>query len=85
MIRVRAPLLSLSKADIVRQGVELGVNFGDTWTCYSNREDGLADATTPSSSLRLAGFIEAGYKDPIKYLQQEKLDKIYQAKGCYIP
>lgn len=85
-ILVGAPLLSLSKADIVRQGVELGVNFGDTWTCYSNREDGLADATTPSSSLRLAGFIEAGYKDPIKYLQQEKLDGIYKLKSCnYIP
>ena len=84
-IRVGAPLLSLSKADIIRQGVELGVNFGDTWTCYSNREDGLADATTPSSSLRIQGFISAGYKDPIKYLQQEKLDGIYEAKGCYIP
>ena len=85
-IRVGAPLLSLSKADIVRQGVELGVNFGDTWTCYSNREDGLADATTPASSLRLAGFISANYRDPIKYLQQEKLDGIYEAKGCnYIP
>ena len=80
-----APLLSLSKADIIRQGVELGVNFGDTWTCYSNREDRLADATTPSSSLRIQGFISAGYKDPIKYLQQEKLDGIYEAKGCYIP
>lgn len=84
-INVGAPLLSMSKADIVRQGVELGVNFKDTWTCYSNRRDGLADATTPSSSLRLAGFIEAGYKDPIEYLQQEKLNVIYEAKGCYIP
>jgi len=85
-IRVGAPLLSLSKADIIRQGVELGVNFGDTWTCYSNREDRLADATTPSSSLRLAGFISANYRDPIVYLQQEKLDEIYEAKGCnYIP
>jgi 7-cyano-7-deazaguanine synthase len=81
-ITVGAPLLSMSKADIVRQGVELGVNFGDTWTCYSNREDGLADATTPSSSLRLQGFIDAGYKDPIKYLQQEKLDGIYEVKNC---
>jgi len=85
-IRVGAPLLSLSKASIVRQGVELGVNFGDTWTCYSNREDGLADATTPSSSLRIQGFIDAGYRDPIKYLQQEKLDSIYDLKYCnYIP
>ena len=84
-ITVGAPLLSMSKADIVRQGVALGVNFGDTWTCYSNREDGLADATTPSSSLRIQGFIDSSYIDPIKYLQQEKLDGIYEAKGCYIP
>lgn len=81
-IRVGAPLLSLSKADIVIQGVKLGVNFGDTWTCYSNREDGLADATTPSSSLRLQGFLGSGYCDPIKYLQQDKLDKLYRQNGC---
>ena len=84
-ITVKAPLLVMSKADIIRQGVELGVNFGDTWTCYSNRKDRLADATTPASSLRLAGFIEAGFRDPIEYLQQEKLNEIYEAKGCYIP
>ena len=77
-----APLLSLSKADIVRQGVELGVNFGDTWTCYSNREDGLADATTPSSSLRIQGFINSLYIDPIEYIQQEKLNVLYKSKGC---
>jgi 7-cyano-7-deazaguanine synthase len=81
-IRVGAPLLSLSKADIVRQGVELGVNFGDTWTCYSNREDGLADATTPSSSLRLQGFIDSSYIDPIEYIQQERLNVLYKSKGC---
>ena len=81
-ILVRAPLLSLSKADIVRQGVELGVNFKDTWTCYSNHESGLADATTPSSSLRIQGFIDAGYRDPIKYIQQDKLDEIYKQRGC---
>jgi 7-cyano-7-deazaguanine synthase len=80
-----APLLSMSKADIVRQGVELGVNFGDTWTCYSNRADRLADATTPSSSLRLQGFVSAGYRDPIRYVQQEKIDKIYELNSCYIP
>ena len=82
---IAAPLLSMSKADIVRQGVELGVNFGDTWTCYSSREDGLADATTPSSSLRIQGFINAGFRDPIRYVQQEKIDKIYELNSCYIP
>lgn len=81
-IRIAAPLLVMSKKQIIEEGVKLGVNFGDTWTCYSNREDGLADADTPSSSLRLRGFIEAGYRDPIKYLQQDKLEKIYAEKNC---
>jgi len=81
-IQIEAPLIKMDKADIVRKGVELGVNFGKTWTCYENREDGLADATTPSSSLRIKGFIESGFKDPIKYVQQEKLEELYKSKGC---
>lgn len=81
-ILIEAPLLSLSKAEIIQEGVRLGVQFENTWTCYSNREDGLADATTPSSSLRVQGFISAGYRDPIKYLQQDKLDGIYEEKNC---
>jgi len=81
-ILIEAPLLSLSKAEIVLEGIKLGVKFENTWTCYSNREDGLADATTPSSSLRVQGFISAGYKDPIKYLQQDKLDGIYKQNNC---
>ena len=81
-VKIDAPLLTMSKADIVREGVKLGVMFEDTWTCYSNREDGLADATTPSSSLRLAGFLGSGYRDPIKYVQQDKIDELYQQRGC---
>lgn len=88
-IKIEAPLLTMSKKLIVRKGVELGVNFKDTWTCYSNREDGLADATTPSSSLRIRGFIDASFVDPIQYVQQEKLDDIYRQHNCvtinYIP
>jgi len=79
-INIEAPLLDMSKAEIIKEGIRLGVKFGDTWTCYSNREDKLADATTPSSSMRVKGFIDAGYKDPIKYVQQEKIDKLY--KDC---
>ena len=81
-LSIDAPLLKMSKQQIITTGVELGVSFKDTWTCYSNREDGLADANTPSSSLRLRGFIEAGYRDPIKYYQQDKINKIYEIKGC---
>lgn len=81
-IRVGAPLLSMSKADIIQEGIRLGVNFADTWTCYSNHESGLADATTPSSSLRVRGFVDAGYKDPIQYLQQDKLEELYKQREC---
>jgi 7-cyano-7-deazaguanine synthase len=81
-IRVEAPLLVFSKADIVKTGIRLGVKFGETWTCYSDRADGLADATTPSSSLRLQGFMQSGYRDPIKYLQQDDIDKLYDQYNC---
>ena len=81
-INIEAPLLNMSKAEIIHEGARLGVKYGDTWTCYSNREDGLADATTPSSSMRVKGFIDAGYKDPIQYVQQEKLDKLYKENKC---
>ena len=81
-ITIDAPLLVMSKEAIVEEGVRLGVDFGKTWTCYSNREDGLADATTPSSSMRVKGFIDAGYQDPVQYVQQDKLNEMYMAKGC---
>jgi len=81
-IQIEAPLLTMSKEVIVKEGVRLGVDFGKTWTCYSNRKDGLADATTPSSSMRVKGFVDAGYQDPIQYVQQDKLNELYMAKGC---
>lgn len=79
-ITVEAPLIALSKADIIKLGVNLGVNFADTYTCYTGNS--LADANSASSSLRIQGFIEAGYIDPIKYKQQKKLDSIYKENGC---
>ena len=81
-VTIEAPLLTMSKEDIIKEGVRLGVMFKDTWTCYSDREDGLADATTPSSSMRVKGFIEAGFKDPIAYVQQEKLNNVYKDNNC---
>ncbi len=81
-IKVEAPLLVMSKEDIIKEGVKLGVIFNDTWTCYSDREDGLADATTPSSSMRVKGFVNAGFKDPVKYLQQDKIEELYKENKC---
>jgi 7-cyano-7-deazaguanine synthase len=79
-IQVVAPLIACDKADIVKMGVELQLPFEKTYTCYSGEE--LADATTPSSSLRIQGFIKAGYKDPLKYKQQEQIDKMYLQHNC---
>lgn len=79
-IQVSAPLIACDKADIVRMGIDLRVPFDHTYTCYSGEE--LADATTPSSSLRLQGFIKAGYKDPIAYKQQSQIDKLYELHQC---
>ena len=79
-VEIEAPLINMSKADIVRKGVELGVDFTKTYTCYSGGE--LADINSASSSLRLQGFISAGYVDPIRYIQQEQLDRVYAERGC---
>jgi 7-cyano-7-deazaguanine synthase len=79
-VNVRAPLLEMSKEEIILQGVELGVNFGDTYTCYSGEYP--CDANSASSALRLKGFVSAGLKDPLEYKQQDKLDLVYQNNNC---
>ena len=79
-IRVRAPLLEMSKKDIILNGVELGVNFADTYTCYSGEYP--CDANSASSALRLKGFVDAGLKDPLLYEQQDKLNAVYKDNNC---
>jgi 7-cyano-7-deazaguanine synthase len=68
--RVRAPLLELSKADIIRCGLDLGVDYGLTWSCYDPSADGLACGHCDSCQLRRRGFEEAGVEDPIVYANQ---------------
>ena len=68
--RVRAPLLELSKAQIIRRGLELGVDYGLTWSCYDPTPDGLACGHCDSCILRRRGFEEAGVQDPITYVQE---------------
>ena len=65
--KVLAPLISLSKAEIVRKGSELGVNFALTHSCYDPTPDGAACGGCDSCQLRLKGFREAGLVDPIRY------------------
>lgn len=70
VIEVRTPLISMSKADIVRKGEELGVPWVLTWSCY--RGEDKACGVCDSCQLRLKGFREAGVKDPIPYARRPR-------------
>jgi 7-cyano-7-deazaguanine synthase len=66
-LRIRAPLLHMSKADIVREGVRLGVDFAQTVSCYRADELGRACGHCDACRLRSAGFVDAGVPDPTHY------------------
>ncbi|MEP6685250.1 MAG: 7-cyano-7-deazaguanine synthase QueC [Verrucomicrobiota bacterium] len=65
--RVHTPLISLSKGEIIRRGLELGVDFSLTHSCYDPGPDGIACGQCDSCQLRLQGFRDAGARDPIPY------------------
>jgi 7-cyano-7-deazaguanine synthase len=65
--RIHAPLISLSKAEIIRRGTELGIDFSLTHSCYDPTADGRACGRCDSCQIRLKGFHEAGLRDPIAY------------------
>jgi 7-cyano-7-deazaguanine synthase len=65
--QIRTPLIKFSKAEIIRKGVELGVDVSLTHSCYDPKPKGLACGECDSCLLRLKGFREAGLKDPIQY------------------
>jgi 7-cyano-7-deazaguanine synthase len=64
-IQVEAPLINKSKKEIIEMGINLGVDFSHTWTCYEGLE--LACGECTACSLRLQGFIQAGIRDPLSY------------------
>src|SRR5690606_19627759 len=64
---IRAPLQYLSKAQIVREGLRLGVDYAVTVSCYQADDDGRACGKCDSCRLRAAGFVEAGVVDPTRY------------------
>ncbi len=66
-IAVQAPLMSMSKADIVREGLRLGVDFSMTVSCYQADEQGRACAHCDACHLRAEGFRAAGAADPTRY------------------
>lgn len=67
-IRVHAPLIDMTKAEIVRKGLELGVDYSLTSSCYDPSPEGVACGTCDTCVLRLKGFHEAGVADPVRYL-----------------
>ena len=67
-IKIHVPLIEMTKAQIIRKGVELGINYGLTWSCYDPAPDGRACGLCDSCQLRLKGFKEAGLDDPIAYV-----------------
>ena len=65
--RVHAPLMRMSKADIAREGLRLGVDFAQTVSCYQADADGRACGHCDACRLRAQGFAEAGIIDPTRY------------------
>lgn len=68
--RVHAPLMRMSKADIVREGLRLGVDFSQTVSCYQADADGRACRHCDACRLRAQGFDEAGVPDPTRYVDE---------------
>ena len=66
-MRIEAPLLHLTKSDIIQAGLELGVDYGLTVSCYQADDDGRACGKCDSCRLRTAGFLAAGVPDPTRY------------------
>ena len=67
-LTIHAPLIELSKADIIRKGVELGVDYALTVSCYRADAEGYACGVCDSCRLRAEGFATAGFTDPTRYL-----------------
>jgi 7-cyano-7-deazaguanine synthase len=71
-LRIHTPLIQLTKADIIRRGLELGVDYALTSSCYDPGKDGRPCGRCDSCQLRAKGFAEAGFEDPLlhKFLKQ---------------
>ena len=69
VFRIHAPLIDMTKGQIIRTGLALGVDYSLTHSCYDPAEDGSACGRCDACRLRLAGFAEAGAEDPARYRQ----------------
>jgi 7-cyano-7-deazaguanine synthase len=71
--RVHAPLIKLSKSDIILLGTDLGVDYSQTVSCYQATPEGLACGRCDSCRLRREGFLSAGIADPTRYAHQRQM------------
>jgi 7-cyano-7-deazaguanine synthase len=71
-ISIHTPLINLTKRDIIRRGLALGVDYGLTLTCYAPTAEGLACGRCDACQFRLKGFAEAGSQDPAKYVNHDR-------------
>jgi 7-cyano-7-deazaguanine synthase len=76
VVDIVAPLITKSKRSIIELGIDCGVDFSRTWTCYEGKESACGECTACSS--RIQGFIDAGYIDPVPY----KRDIPWEKYGC---
>ncbi|MDF1780256.1 MAG: 7-cyano-7-deazaguanine synthase QueC [Alcanivoracaceae bacterium] len=67
--KILTPLMTMSKAEIIQHGVELGVDYGLTVSCYQATDQGIACGKCDSCRLRHKGFVDAGVKDPTPYIK----------------
>jgi 7-cyano-7-deazaguanine synthase len=67
-LKIHTPLISLTKAQIIRRGADLGVDYGMTSTCYDPGPKGEACGLCDACQIRLKGFAETGMRDPARYL-----------------
>ena len=65
---IHAPLIEMTKGEIIRTGLDMGVDYGLTHSCYDPASDGKSCSRCDACRLRLAGFAQAGAKDPLAYM-----------------
>jgi 7-cyano-7-deazaguanine synthase len=68
-LKIHTPLIQFTKAEIIQKGLELGVDYSLTHSCYNPLEDGASCGSCDSCLLRLKGFNDAGFEDPIEYIK----------------
>ena len=66
-LTIHTPLINLTKAEIIQKGIALGIDYSLTHSCYDPSAKGQPCGHCDSCQLRLNGFLETGYKDPLKY------------------